>query len=162
MPRRAPAYVANLIPGLQAEGLSANQALVRLREQGLGVRRENFLRLWGATQKEAAIRTRLSTSDPSASPDRSMIVQVPRPKARGFQYNINQLARDTQTGEFYFTPTAVITDRLITFGEAINIAAANLRAILGSTDKPGYDMDIFSGGEVTSVLERVPEIEELF
>lgn len=162
MARRAPAYVANLIPGLQARGLSANDALAELRAQGLGVRRQNFLRLWGATQKEASLRGRLSTNHPSQTPERSEIVQVQRPRARGFQFNVDLLARDPATGEFYFTPSAVVSDRLITFGEAVDIAASNLRAMQAKGGRDTVQADILQGGHVTSVLERVPELEENF
>src|SRR6266498_2502866 len=55
MPRRAP-WPTSYIPELQARGLSANAALLYLREQGLGIRRQTFLRAWGETR--AAIEKR--------------------------------------------------------------------------------------------------------
>lgn len=162
MARRAPAYVGSLIPGLQAKGLTANEALAELRSQGLGIRRQNFLKLWGASIKEGSLREKLSTGDVHATFEHGEVVKVTRPKARGFQFNVDLLAYDKSTGEFYFTPTAVVSDTLNwTRGEIIQMAAESLRAQIDK-GRDSVQADILQGGHVTSVLERVPETEEVF
>lgn len=179
MPRRAPAYLANLIPGLQATGVSATGALEWLkgnvdrlsaRDQAAmqnysgpatagmgGLRRQNFLRLWGATQSEGSIRATLAAADIYHVPTQAEIVRVPRPKARGFQYNVDVLVRDPTSGSFHFTPSAIVTPDLITHLEAIERASRLLGRMQSMSDRGTPAGEVRMGGFVTGVLERVPE-----
>lgn len=153
-------YVYHLIPGYQREGFSAEQALADLKGSGLGIRRQTFLRAWGASLKAEAIREGLETADPYHLPQASEIVQVPRPRARGFQYDVDVLMRDPLSGAVWFAPTSVVTPQLITHLEAIEQAALSLQAALAG-GRPGQDYgEVFGGGTVTNIYERVPEYDE--
>jgi hypothetical protein len=154
------AYVAHLIPGYQREGFSAEEALADLRSSGLGIRRQTFLRAWGASLHAADVSEALQTSAPYHVPQADEITQVPRPKARGFQYNVDVLMRDPSSGAVWFAPTSVITPTLVTHLEAIEQAAQGLKqAIAGGRQGIDYG-EVLGGGTVTDVLERVPEFDE--
>lgn len=160
MPRRAPAYVGSLIPQLQEQFTSAGAALEHLKSQGLGMRRQNFLRLWGAVKADEGLRERLGGVDVYSTPHAGEITQVPRPRARGYQYNVDVLVRDATSGAFYFTPTAVVTPTLITRMEAIDAAAQLLLRMQAGSTRGTPAGEIRMGGEVTGILERVPEEDE--
>jgi hypothetical protein len=157
-PRRL-IYTGSLIPQLQQRYNSASEALAALRAAGFGVRRQTFLRLWGAAKQSQAFREQLGTADPYHVPEATEISQVPRPRARGYQYNIDVLMRD-DTGSLYFTPTSVVTPDLITHLEAIERAVTGLRAALAAGRFPDKYGEVIAGGSVTSVLERIPEYDE--
>jgi hypothetical protein len=161
LPRqRRPDYVGNLIAGLQAEGLSANQGLQRLKEAGYGMRRQNFLQLWGSVQAAGAVREKLQAEPVFHVPQQAEIPRVPSPRARGYRYDVDVLGRDSTSGALMYMPTAIITPTLITHLEAIEKATQELQlAIAGG--RPGVDYaTVVGGGVVLNVTERVLEIDE--
>lgn len=160
MPRRAPAYVGSLIPQLQRDFPSAGAALAHLKSQGLGMRRQNFLRLWGAVKADEGLRQRLGARDIYSVRGPEEITQVVRPRARGFQFNVDVLVRDSVSGSFYFTPTAIVTPTMITDAEALDRAAQLLLRMQEGSERGTPAGEIRMGGEVTGVLERVAEEEE--
>lgn len=125
------------------------------------MRRQNFLRLWGAVKADEGLRERLGAHDVYATRDASEVVKVPRPRARGYQFNVDVLVRDPHSGSFYFTPTAVVTPQLITDAEALDRAAQLLLRMQEGSERGTPAGEIRMGGEVTSVFERVPEEEEI-
>lgn len=154
------AYVAHLIPQYQRQGFSAEAALAELRASGLGIRKQTFLRQWGASLHSAEVSEALQTASPYHVPQSQEITQVPRPRARGYQYNVDVLMRDSASGAVFFAPTSVVTPTLITHLEAIELAAQGLKTSIAG-GRQGIDYgEVLGGGSVTDVLERVPEFDE--
>ena len=159
MAGRAPAYVANLIPQLQDQFSSATEALEYLKSQGMGMRRQNFLQLWGATIKEQSLRERLQSVPLERTPNADEIVQAPRPNARGYLYTFDVLVKDPLTGLFHFTPTGYRTDEPVTFAEAAQ-GATDALVSAQNRDSPLAALGSINGVSLVSVLQFVPQTDE--
>lgn len=151
---KLPAYAANYIPGLQREGFGASEALQFLRDVGYGVRRQNFLHEWGAQLHEDSNRPQLFQAALDRAPHTREITQRQSPKARGFQYQIEHLLKDNETGELYFTPGAHRALDAVTYGEAI--AGAEEAWLAGQASDERYPQGELLGSVVTAVREYVP------
>jgi hypothetical protein len=119
MPPKAGYYIPPLIPGLQAAGFSASGALDWLRSttiplsaadqaaarryvgpatEGMGgMRRQNFLRLWGAHQRYENVRGALGQADPYHVITAAEAIPMLRPRARGFETTVDVMMRDPST-----------------------------------------------------------------
>lgn len=150
-----PDYAATYIPQLIAQGFSANGALAFLREQGLGIRRQTFLRAWGQALNYRDQEGRMSQVNLSRTPLAEEITQKAVPRAEGFFYPINAFVRDRETNEVYLTSTGYRTQTPVSYQEAIRGALDALRAAqqLERNTPPGQIL----GAEALPVIEYVPE-----
>lgn len=151
-------YAANYIPGLQRAFPSANAALGYLREQGFGVRRQNFLHEWGAAMHEAEQRPRHFTATLEQLPTTATVTRRTAPQARGFHYLIEHLIEDADSGELYWTFGGYRHDRLVSYGEAI--AGAEEAFIAGQLADERYPQGGLLGSRVAAVREYLPELDE--
>lgn len=150
-----PSYAVNYIPALQQEGLSANAALQRLRDMGLGVRRQTFLRAWGETRAAADRSGAVQTAPLDRAPIGGEITVAGRPRARGYLYNVNVAVEDPVTKEVYFTPWGVRSAELLTYGAAL---AQAVESFAGAADfGRGTPEGRALGATVEDVLQLVPE-----
>lgn len=175
-------YVSHLIPGLQEAGFSATGALEYLKgntdrlsaadqaaaaaytgpaEPGVGgMRRQNFLRTWGAMQRDESMRERVSTGDPYGVPHATEVTYVSRPRARGREYVVNVPVYDTQDKGFHFRPISVVTDEALTRLEIVERGSQTLRDILAGAPENYPTQQVFGFGSIAHAFERVPEIDE--
>ena len=151
-------YAANYIPGLQAAGFSANEALAFLKEQGFGVRRQNFLWEWGAAQTEAALQPLHYTATLEGLPTMRSITQRRSPSARGFHYVVEHLLEDPETGVIYSTYGGWRGTRLVSYGQAL--AEAEQAFVEGQLQDERYPQGGIIGSIVTAVREYLPELDE--
>ena len=117
MPRRAP-WPTSYIPELQARGLSANAALLYLREQGLGIRRQTFLRAWGETRAAIEKRENVQAARLDRRPTASEITPLTTRSKTGYLYHFHALVQLGATGEVYRTPISTTFDRLVSYDRA--------------------------------------------
>lgn len=151
-------YAANYIPGLQRAFTSANQALGYLREQGFGVRRQNFLHEWGAQMHEDSARPTHFTATLEQLPTMASVTRRTAPQARGFHFVIEHLIEDADSGELYWTFGGYRHDRLVSYGEAI--AGAEEAFLAGQLADDRYPQGDLLGSRVAGVREYLPELTE--
>lgn len=151
-------YAANYIPGLQAVFPSANAALAYLKEQGFGVRRQNFLHEWGASIAEASQRPTHYTATLGQLPTQASVTRRTAPQARGFHFVVEHLIEDPDTSELYWTFGGYRNDRLVSYGEAI--AGAEEAFLAGQLEDERYPQGALVGSRVAGVREYMPELDE--
>ncbi len=157
MPRR-PNYAGNYIPGLIAEGLSANAAYRKLGDLGLSLRRQTFLRAWGETVDALAKRETVEQTNVSRRPLAEEVTSFTAPRATGYLYQVDVLIRDRLTNEVYFTPSGYRSQRLVPYQEALQGAIDALAQAQIESER-GTPLGQLVGGIVTQVREFVPEDE---
>lgn len=151
-------YASTLIPGLQQIFPSANQALNWMKEQGIGVRRQNFLWEWGAQLKAEATRNAHFTATLEAYPASSAIVDRRSPKARGYQLLVQHLIEDPESGELYWTWGAWRGQRLTTYAEMI--AGAEEQFLQGQLEDERYPQGNLIGTRAWEMRQYLPELPE--
>lgn len=156
--RNVTRYAANYIPGLQQAFASANEALGFLKEQGLGVRRQNFLHEWGAQQTEDAVRPQHFTAALESLPAASAVTERTAPTARGYHYVVQHLIEDPESGELYWTYGGYRGNRLVSYGEAL--AGAESAFLQGQLGDERYPQGQLLGSVVRAVRRYIPELPE--
>lgn len=177
--------LGNYIPALQKLGISARQSLLFARGQtnsmsadaleslrgsdlafleGVGgVRTQNFQRQWGTVAKDFGLRDRLARAEMDHVFTGNEVTKMRSVRARGFQHNANILVRDNTTGMMRFEIMSVISETLLSHGDAVIHAAANLRDIQrqhhAAGNKDTLPFTILNAGYVDSVYERIPGLD---
>lgn len=178
--------LGDYIPALQKLGVPAGQSLLfargktdsmtsaalqTLRDSDLsflesvgGVRRQNFLWQWGAITRNEELRDRIGAQRMDHVPTTSEITRGRFKRARGYQQNVDVLTRNIRTGVMEFTPMAVTGDSLLSHGDAIAAAVANLRAMTTDVhrkaDEGTMEFVIMGAGVYIGTIERLPELPE--
>lgn len=152
-------YASNLIPGLQQAFGTAGEALAFLKEQGLGVRRQNFLWEWGAQLKETAARPTHYSATLEQYPATASVVERRTPRQRGYHYVVQHLIEDPDSGELYFTYGGYRNDRLVSYGEAISGAEGAF--LEGQAGDARYPQGNLLGTQVFAVRNYLPELDEV-
>lgn len=151
-------YATNMIPGLQRLFPSANQALNWLKEQGIGVRRQNFLHEWGAELKAEAMRPRHFTATLESHPAAASIVERRSPQARGYQLLVQHLIEDPDSSELYWTWGSWRGSRVTTYAEMI--AGAEEQFLQGQLSDERYPQGALVGTRAWEMREYLPELAE--
>jgi len=100
------------------EGLSANAALKRLREAGLGIRRADFLRAYRDLRGALESQYSLLGLPLAGRPSQDMIRTVGNAKRDGFHHVVNMMYRSRDTGDVVTRRTTVVSHTLLTKIEA--------------------------------------------
>jgi hypothetical protein len=100
------------------EGLSANKALDLLKSYDQGIRRADFLRIYGQARRGISLGEAINLHPGHYLPGRDLITpwQVNRP--RGYVYQVGVTATDTESGSQILHMYSVTTTQLITKDEA--------------------------------------------
>lgn len=151
-------YASTLVPGLQQIFPSANAALGWLREQGIGVRRQNFLWEWGAHLRAEAVRPMHFTATLESLPAEASIVERRSPQARGYQLLVQHLIEDPDSGELYWTWGAWRGSRLTTYAEMI--AGAEQQFLEGQLQDERYPQGNLIGTRSWEMRRYLPELAE--
>jgi len=155
-----PPYVANYLPGLIKQGLGPTAALRTLRAPveegglGLGIRTQTFYQLYAATQSQLASGAAIAQAPLGRAPLASEVTTMPAVRSTGRVYNVDLLVFDPNTKEFYYTPSAIRTDKAVTYRTALQGASQALTSAVGAQD-PRYQALVVHGGVVTSVVDYV-------
>lgn len=104
------------------QGVSANQALKQLREAGLGIQRQTFLRAYKELTEDIRARGTLLGLPLQGRPDSSMISRFTSQRASGFQHIVSIYARLPETGEVQVRRVSVLSETLLTREQAEEMA----------------------------------------
>lgn len=115
---RLPGEARAFIPELMRQGYSANSALAFLREQGAGMRRQTFLRVWGEVGRSLQQQPALGTIPQDAPRPASEMATWRAGRPGQYGYQVNVLVRDRPTGLVSTRTTYVFTPTNITPAEA--------------------------------------------
>lgn len=153
-------YATNLVPALQRLFPSANSALAWLKENGIGVRRQNFLWEWGAQLKADATKPALFSARLESLPSQSHLVERRSPQARGYHLIVEHLIEDPDSGELYWTFGGWRGQQLVSYAQMI--AEAESAFLEGQSTDERYPQGQLLGSrsvEVRRYLEELPEDE---
>ena len=152
-------YATNLIPALQRLFPSANQALLWLRENNIGVRRQNFLWEWGAQIRADATKPRLFSARLASIPTQDQIVQRRSPQARGYHLVVEHLIEDPDSGELYWTFGGWRGSNLVAYGQMI--ADAEAAFLAGQSSDERYPQGQLLGSRAVEIRQYLPELAEI-
>lgn len=151
-------YATNLIPALQRLFPSANAALGWLKENGIGVRRQNFLWEWGATIRADSLKPRLFSARLASLPTQDQIVQRRSPAARGYHLVVEHLIEDPDSGELYWTFGGWRGSNLVAYGQMI--ADAEAAFLAGQQNDERYPQGALLGSRAVEMRQYLPELPE--
>lgn len=149
----------NYIPQLIEEGFTASGALDFLKAQGLGIRRQTFLRAWGETITALERRAQVEQTNLTRNPLAEEVTPFTAPHATGYLYSVDVLIRDRLTGEVYTTPSGYRTQTLVPYRDALAEALAALQEAQAASENETPRGQIL-GGIVNEVRQFVPEPDE--
>ena len=133
-----------------SQGLSGNQVISALREGGLGIRRQQFYRLWGTAQAIAREAGLEPTRPLSESPNLTQVPPVATRQAEGYLHTVRLVYRERMTGNQRVVYHNTKSDQLLTRQEAIDQAIA---AYEGHSEE--YETDLLAAVH-TSAIHLVP------
>lgn len=108
----------NAIPDLLAQGLSMNKGLTWMIEHGMGIRRQDFARLWNEAKGTSIFRETQKFTPKKFLPKFNTILRTPRDIGGRYQYLFERNEVDPITGEPRRRSYSILTDRLLTWGQA--------------------------------------------
>lgn len=135
-----------------ARGMSGQAVLTELREAGLGVRRQQFYRLWGTARTIAAEAGLEPTRPLNETPDLGKIPPVATKGAEGYLQTVRLVYREAVTGNQRVVFHNSKSDQPMTRQEAIDQAIA---AYEGHSEE--YDTTLIAAVH-TSAIHLVPVV----
>lgn len=137
-----------------SRGMSGQAVLNELREAGLGVRRQQFYRLWGTARAVAAEAGLEPTRPLDQAPDLSEMPPVATRAAEGYLHTVRLVYREAETGNQRVVFHSTKSDTPLTRQEAIDQAIA---AYEGHSEE--YDTTLIAAVH-TSAIHLVPVVLE--
>ena len=126
------------LDALAAEGLSANQALGRLREMGLGYRRTDFLEDWRTVTGKQKAKAAGKYVGLDRYPGTACEIVTNKYQRRKYNYVVNYKVTNLETGETELNHIIVASDERLT-RRTIEQTAFDI--ITEHLDEYGYSLD---------------------
>lgn len=133
-----------------AQGMSGQAVLSELREAGLGIRRQQFYRLWGTARTMAAEAGFEPTRPMDQKPDLATIPPVATRQAEGYLQTVRLVYREDMTGQQRVVYHNTKSENLITRQEAVDAAIA------AYTGTPSSEGQTLIAAVHTSAIHLVP------
>lgn len=145
-----PGYATNYMAALIREGLSATGGLRAYREAGGTIRTQNWYRAWGEVQASIGRAGMVAEAPLGRRPLAAEVSTWETRRRSGYVFQVEAQLRQVGTSEVFTTYTSFRTDRLTTYGEALDAA---LGAFADQMAEYGEQV---MGGVVTGVYALVP------
>jgi len=144
--------------------LSANEGLRQLREAGMGVRRETWLRMVGEARAQYGSLATEFVRNLNMVPRPQEVATITQTKVTGYLQYVDVWVRNKTTGEIYVRPQTFRTDSLISRDRAIDFITSRYEtAVDRSKVAPslwGTDPDeVVLGGIYRGTQQFSPETE---
>lgn len=132
------------------QGLTGQQVLSALQEEGLGIRRQQFYRLWGTARAIAAEAGLEPTRPLDQAPELANIPPVATNAAEGYLHTVRLVYKERVTGNQRVVYHSTKSDTPLTRQEAIDEAIDAYQA-----HSEEYETDLIAAVH-TSVIHLVP------
>lgn len=113
-----------------AKGISANEGIRMLREAGLKVRRQNFLRMVGTIRNNYGQRIAELDQPLNRRPRPHEVIPIDTRTRTGYIHYVDIVTRNLDTGANRVRPMAIHSRTLLTRAEAVRRAIRDYRAAI--------------------------------